>query len=451
MASPNALEIVRDVDDAAAALTRTRLVLAGLFGPPEERRFAVRLWDGSVERAGSAEPSAFTLILRHPGALRRMLLPPGELRAAEAFVHGDVDVEGDLEAAMVLGERLLVRLGSVGGFARLAPRLLSLPSAPVRRRPSRRSGHRLATRLHTPPGDRDAVRFHYDIGNDFYRLWLDEGMVYSCAYYPTGAESLEAAQQAKLDYICRKLRLRPGERLLDIGCGWGGLVLHAARCYDVEAVGITLSREQAALARERVAAAGLEGRCRILVQDYRALADGETFDKIASVGMVEHVGRAHLPVYFAHAFRLLRPGGLFLNHGIAELRSPVRRGPAGWAARLFWRPGRFIERYIFPGGKLVPPAHMIAVAESRGFETRDVESLREHYALTLRAWLRRLDARRAEAVAVVGEATWRAWRLYLAGSARQFARGRLGLIQALFAKPDRGRAGMPLTRADLYP
>lgn len=450
MASPGVLEIARGelgVTDAAPA---TRAALVGLFGPAAERQFAVRLWDGSVEPAGAVEEAAFTLVLRHPGALRRMLLPPSELRAVDAFVNGDVDIDGDLEAATALGDRLLERLGSFCGMARLAPRLLALPAAAPSHRTGRRGRRRLSSRLHTRPGDRNAVRFHYDVGNDFYRLWLDEGMVYSCAYFPTGTESLEAAQDAKLDYICRKLRLGPGECLLDIGCGWGGLVLHAARHYDVEAVGITLSQAQADLARERIAASGLGSRCRILVRDYRDVPEGVTFDKIVSVGMFEHVGRANLPTYFAQAFRLTRPGGLFLNHGITDLRPPIPRGPAGWGRRLVWRPGAFIERYIFPGGTLAAPAHTIATAESAGFETRDVESLREHYALTLRSWLRRLEARRADATALMGEATYRAWRLYLAGSARQFALGRLGLMQALFAKTDRGRATLPLSRADLY-
>jgi cyclopropane-fatty-acyl-phospholipid synthase len=450
MANTEVLEVMGGKPAVIDAGRATRAALAALFGPPEERDFAVRFWDGTVEPAGATAGAAFTLVLRHPGALRRMLVPPSELRAAEAFVNGDVDVDGDLEAATVLGRRLLDRLGSFRSLAWLAPRLLALPAAAGSRSSGRRAQHRLSTGLHTRPGDRRAVRFHYDVGNDFYRLWLDEGMVYSCAYFPTGAESLDTAQHAKLDYICRKLRLRGGERLLDLGCGWGGLLLHAARQYGVEAVGITLSQAQAGLARARIAARGLGSRCRVLVRDYRELSEESGFDKIASVGMFEHVGKVNLPAYFAQAFRLLRPGGLFLNHGIADLRPPISRGPAGWAKRLIWRPGAFIERYIFPGGKLVPPAHALATAEAAGFETRDVESLREHYALTLRSWLRRLEARRAEAAALVGEATCRAWRLYLAGCARQFALGRLGLIQALFAKTDRGRAVLPLSRADLY-
>jgi cyclopropane-fatty-acyl-phospholipid synthase len=201
---------------------------------------------------------------------------------------------------------------------------------------------------------------------------------------------------------------------------------------------------------EAIAASGLSDRCRIVVSDYRDLPAGEIFDKVASVGMFEHVGRAKLPAYFAQAFRLIRPGGLFLNHGIVDIEPPIPRGPAGWGVRFVWRPGTFIARYIFPGGELVRPAEAIAAAESAGFETRDVESLREHYALTLREWLRRLEARHEEAAALVGEPTFRTWRLYLAGCARGFAAGRLGLIQGLFVKTDGGLAQLPLSRADLY-
>ncbi|HET7598956.1 MAG TPA: cyclopropane-fatty-acyl-phospholipid synthase family protein [Gemmatimonadales bacterium] len=449
MNTPDTLPMPRVEPQALdAAALATRAMLARLFGPPERRSFAVRLWNGVVEAAAE---SRFTLVLRQPAALRRMLFPPSELRAAEAFIHGDVDVDGDLEEAAVLSDRLTERMRSPVRAARVAAGLLRLPPAHrARSGGDRRYRPRLRTALHTRRGDRAAVRFHYDLGNDFYRLWLDPRMVYSCAYFATGTEDIATAQLAKLDHICRKLRLKPGERLLDIGCGWGGLVVHAARCYGVEALGITLSEAQAEAARRAAAEAGMADRCRIEVRDYRELTDAAAFDKLVSVGMIEHVGRARLATYFAQAFRLLKPGGCFLNHGIVELRPRVPRGPAGWPARLVWRPGRFIGQYIFPGGELLGPAETIAAGEAAGFETRDVESLREHYALTLRAWRRRLEERRAEACAMVGEPTYRAWRLYLASSARQFAVGRLGLLQTLFVKTDRGECRLPWSRADLY-
>ncbi|HXF82726.1 MAG TPA: cyclopropane-fatty-acyl-phospholipid synthase family protein, partial [bacterium] len=301
---------------------------------------------------------------------------------------------------------------------------------------------RVSGRIHSPSRDRTAVRHHYDIGNDFYALWLDRRLVYSCAYFPTGTEDLDAAQEAKLELICRKVRLRPNERLLDIGCGWGGLVAYAAERYGARAVGITLSEPQASLGRERLRAAGLEDRAEIRVCDYREVADGP-FDKIVSVGMVEHVGRPQLPAYFRQAWRLLRPGGLFLNHGIT-----VRGGAVPWRRA---RRQSFIQAHIFPDGELLPIADNLAPAQQVGFEVRDVENLREHYARTLRLWRQRLEARRAEAVAQVGEERYRMWRIYLAACAQGFAVGRTQVFQTLLARPDdTGRAHLPWSRADLY-
>jgi cyclopropane-fatty-acyl-phospholipid synthase len=304
---------------------------------------------------------------------------------------------------------------------------------------------------HSSERDARAVRYHYDVGNDFYALWLDANMVYSCAYFPTGTEDLDAAQIAKMEHICRKLRLKPGERLLDIGCGWGGLIRYAAERYGVQALGVTLSEPQAEWARARIVTAGLEDRCRVEVRDYRTLASEAPFDKVVSVGMFEHVGRARLPTYFATAYRVLRPGGLFLNHGIAGSFGGPARSLGQWTFNRLWKPGQFIWKYVFPDGELVPPREAITQGELAGFETRDVENLREHYALTLRQWVRRLEARHEEAVALVGEPTYRVWRLYMAASAYSFTVGRNSLIQALFSKPGpQGVSELPLTRADLY-
>jgi len=294
--------------------------------------------------------------------------------------------------------------------------------------------------------DRAAIQYHYDVGNDFYALWLDARMIYSCAYFKTGEETLDAAQEAKLDLICRKLRLRAGETLLDIGCGWGGLAIYAAQKYGVNALGVTLSEKQATLANERIRAAGLAERVRVELRDYRDLSDA-SFDKIVSVGMFEHVGRAKLAEYFAQAYRLLKPRGVFLNHGIAAQRQP---SASNWLARIFTRES-FVWRYVFPDGELVPIHDALAFAHRAGFEVRDVESWREHYARTLRHWVARLESRCDEAQQAVDERTYRVWRFYMAGSAYSFDTARVSVYQALLAKPDaRGTSGLPLTREDWY-
>jgi cyclopropane-fatty-acyl-phospholipid synthase len=448
MAHEQVVSSVQTIGDPVIDAART--VLTELFGPPDARGFRVQLWDGSVE--GLADGQApFTLILRRPGALRRMLLPPSELALGEAYLRDDFDVTGSMEAATGLAELITERLRSPARLARFVPLLRSLPTDDIPDETDLVAGAR--TRLiglrHSRGRDRAAVRAHYDAGNDFYALWLDQRMVYSCAYFEDEATDLDNAQLAKLDHICRKLRLRPGERLLDIGCGWGALVMHAAERYGVDATGITLSEPQAALARERIAAAGLANRCRVEVRDYRELPPGTTFDKIASVGMVEHVGRAKLDAYFAEAHRLLRPGGLFLNHGIVSRSG--RDGMLPRSLRRLVRPRSFIDRYVFPDGELVGVEEIVAHAERAGFETRDVEALREHYALTLRHWVRRLEAAHDRAGLLVGESTYRVWRLYMSGSAHGFATGRLSVMQTLLAKPmPDGGTRLPITRSDIY-
>jgi cyclopropane-fatty-acyl-phospholipid synthase len=409
----------------------------------------VSYWDGSVERSDNG--AGFTLRVTRPGALRRMLLPPSELSIAEAYLSGDVDVEGDLERAVTLGDAINERLKSPRVIARLVRHLVALPkrepTPDVRTARASQRVHPAGAR-HEKARDRRAVQYHYDVGNEFYQHWLDERMVYSCAYFTTPQASLEQAQRAKLDLVCRKLRLRPGERLLDVGCGWGALIMHAAECYGVTALGITLSEEQAALARERIAAAGLAGRCRVELMDYRDV--NASFDKISSVGMVEHVGVDHLPVYFGTLHRALAPGGLFLNHGIVSLEAAHPLSLRQRIGRRLWHRDEFIDQYVFPDGKLGPLHAVIAAAEGAGFETRDAESLREHYAMTLREWLRRLRQHRDEVIALVGERTFRVWNLYMTASAHAFAHAQLNIVQTLLAKPDAaGRSNIPMTRRDL--
>jgi cyclopropane-fatty-acyl-phospholipid synthase len=269
-------------DDGAAS--RCRAVLTALFGEPAQRTFDVRFWDGTVDRGANPKPLS-TLVLNRPAALRRMLLPPTELSIVEAFIAGDVDIDGSMEAASQLGEQIGGRLRSPMAIARLVQMVLGLPGqADDDLADTRFPEHarKLGPR-HTPVRDAAAIQFHYDVGNDFYKLWLDRRMVYSCAYFKTQDETLENAQVAKLDLICRKLRLKPGERLLDIGCGWGGLIMHAAEHYGVDATGITLSENQAAFARERIEKAGLSDRCRVEIRDYRTLSESDGYDKISSV------------------------------------------------------------------------------------------------------------------------------------------------------------------------
>lgn len=434
---------------SAPHVDAARAVAEDLFGPADQRAFEIRYWDGTTE-SPLVEPR-FTLEVRHAAAFRRMLLPPTELSIVEAYLFDDLDIVGDIEAAADLGDVVAKRIASRGAALTLLRHLLALPKGKGRH-PRPRVARRLFRfgRMHSTDRDAHAVRFHYDVGNDFYTLWLDTNMVYSCAYFEHGDESLDAAQIAKLDLVCRKLRLERGERFLDIGSGWGALVLHAAKHYGVTATGITLSERQAVLARDRIASNRLGDRVTIEVRDYRTLRD-ERFDKIASIGMVEHVGQARLDDYFAAAHRVLAPGGLFLNHGIISLADARPRPLLDPVLRRLWQRDQFIRRYVFPDGDLVPSTAVIASAESQGFETRDVESLREHYVTTLRHWVHRLDDHAGEARALVGDVTYRVWRLYMAASAYGFRTGRIGVIQTLLAKPTAdGDAHLPRTRDDLY-
>lgn len=396
------------------------------------RDFAVRFWSGYLW--GETLHPRFTLVLKHPGSLRAMLLEATELSLGEAYIYDDFDVEGDLEAAFQFGDYLVAHELRLRQKVHLLTRLRRLP---VPKRARAKSPHLVGSQ-HSRERDRVAVTYHYDLSNDFYALWLDRSMTYSCAYFPTGKEDIDTAQQQKLDYICRKLRLQPDETLLDIGCGWGGLILHAVKHFGVRALGITLSREQVMLARERIAAEGLLDRCKVEVRDYRDMTSEAQFDKIVSVGMFEHVGEARLPEYFRQAWTLLKSGGVFLNHGIAVSATFKRKGES------------FIDKYVFPDGELVPLDTTVRAGELSGFEVRDVESLREHYAKTLRLWVRRLEGHYQDTVRLTNETVYRIWRIYMAGSAHAFATGRVNLYQVLFSKPENGRSHLPLTRGDWY-
>jgi cyclopropane-fatty-acyl-phospholipid synthase len=426
---------------------RTRHVLGEIFAGCPVENVGVRLWDGTMWP--DDRPRKAVLALKHPGALGRMFLRGTEVGLAEAYLHNDFDIEGDIEAAFEIGDSLIERPDDWKKKLKLGSLLITLPGSNGRsivRRAARdlllRSGHK----KHSPERDRRAVKFHYDVSSDFYRLWLDRQMVYSCAYFKSPSDDLNVAQRQKLDYICRKLRLRAGQRLLDIGCGWGALVIHATKHFGVHAEGITLSEPQAEWGRARIAEAGLGNKAKIELRDYRQIAaEGrEPYDAIVSVGMAEHVGRERLPDYFAAAHRALKPGGVFLNQAIGDdvIARPGKPGGLG---------SSFIEQYVFPDGDTPPLPITLCAAESSGFEIRDVENLREHYALTLRHWLHRLEAHHDEALCFVGEATYRVWRLYISGSAHGFRSGHIAVYQTLLAKLDPlGRTNLPLTREDWY-
>lgn len=376
----------------------------------------LRLWDGKQIDLGP-EPRV-TMVVKDPSLVAQLAHPSLDALGG-AYVEGRLDLEGPMAAIIELGDVLSQAL--IGE----QPVVLSPREA------------------HDKARDAAAISYHYDLSNDFYALWLDREMVYSCAYFETGTEDLDQAQQAKLRHLCRKLRLQPGERLLDVGCGWGGLARFAAREFGVEVFGITLSQAQLQLARQRVADEGLAQQVQLELLDYRDLPQDERFDKVVSVGMFEHVGHANLPLYCQRLFGAVKGGGLVMNHGITAKHSdgrPVARGG-----------GEFIGRYVFPDGELPHLATMTAQLSDAGLEVVDVENLRLHYARTLEHWSARLEAQLDEAAQLVPEQALRIWRLYLAGCAYGFAHGWMSLHQILAVKPHAdGSHDLPWTRADLY-
>lgn len=379
---------------------------------------AVTLWNG--QRLAPSDAPHVNVTIRSPKALASLVHPTmGKL--ARHYVEQQLDVEGEAREILRVGEAL-------GG-------------SPA---PTEGTGSRLRKWIgHTRVFDSKAIRYHYDVGDDFYALWLDRRRVYSCAYFKRADDTLERAQEQKLDHICRKLMLKPGERLLDIGCGWGALVMWAAAHYKVRATGITLSQNQYDYAAQAIRDAGLSDLCEVKLLDYRDVPEGDPFDKISSVGMFEHVGRKNFPVYFGKISRLLKPGGLVMNHGITlnsvdghELGSDI---------------GSFIDEYVFPGGELTHVSRVVSEMSERGLETWDVESLRPHYARTLWQWVERLESHQDAAIAAVGEKAYRIWRIYMAGSAHAFERGWMSVYQILAGKPlADGRLATPATREHIY-
>lgn len=376
----------------------------------------LRLWDGHEFDLGP-DPSV-TIVVKDPQMVAQLTHPSLDALGG-AFVEGKVELEGSIsEVIRVCDELSTALLDEDEG------------SHPVRT-------------LHDKETDAQSISYHYDLSNEFYQLWLDSNMVYSCAYFETGSESIEQAQEAKFRHLCRKLRLQPGEYLLDVGCGWGGLARFAAREFGARVFGITLSKEQLALARERVKADGLEDQVELQLLDYRDLPQDGRFDKVVSVGMFEHVGHANLPEYTRILFGAVKEGGLVMNHGITAKHTDGR--PVGRGA------GDFIEKYVFPNGELPHLAMITANISEAGLEVVDVESLRLHYARTLDHWSERLEDNLEAAAKLVPEQALRIWRLYLAGCAYAFAKGWINLHQILAVKahPD-GSHELPWTRDDIY-
>jgi cyclopropane-fatty-acyl-phospholipid synthase len=407
--------------------------LRSVLGPDVPIR--IRAYDGSAFGPPNAHT---TLVVRSPDALRRMIMSPDELGLGRAYVAGDIQIEGDVfdvlamrdqfEAVKIRPAQIAAALRLLGGVGALRP--LAPPPEEAR----------LRGRRHSRARDAAAVSFHYDLSNDFYRLVLGPSLTYSCAVWTDATQSLETAQSNKYELVCAKLGLDPGMRLLDIGCGWGGMAFHAAQHHGAQVVGVTLSRPQAELAQKRAGELGLGDRVEIRFADYRDITDGP-FDAVSSIGMFEHVGLSQLAAYFGQCAALVAPGGRFLNHAISRPAHLPVITHGRFARRGLRRD--FTERYVFPDGELHEIGAVVSAIQAAGFEARHVESLREHYALTLRRWVQNLESRWDDAVGLVGEGRTRVWHLYTAAAARGFAEQRVEVHQVLATKTVDGRSGMP--------
>ncbi|HEX9996397.1 MAG TPA: cyclopropane-fatty-acyl-phospholipid synthase family protein [Abditibacterium sp.] len=411
-------EVSPEVSRSAA---RTTLALLDALPPIKNGNCTIKLWDGTLYP--DAKPRPCTLSLHHPGSLRAMFERQDALNLAEAYLFDHFNFEGDLTALFSLSEEMARLPLSLPQKAHLAMTLLRLPRVHAKQPRRWRERAHLSGKPHSIERDKAAVAYHYNVATEFYRAFLDKNMVYSCGIFTDGDDSLDDAQIRKIDDVCVQLKLKPGQKLLDVGCGWGGLLIHAAQNYGIEGIGITLSQPQADEANARIKAAGLAGKCRVIVADYRELSDFESFDAISSIEMFEHVGREMLTTYFTQALKLLKPGGLFFNQGTTvETDDARRRYPA------------FIKQYVFPDGEVLPIHVSIRASEESGFEVLSVKSIREHYVKTCAHWVQNLENVHESVLEYVGEPTWRVWRLYTAVSAHGFRVGRLNCYQTLMRK-----------------
>lgn len=436
----------------ACAASERATVLEALFGDYVGTPFRIRLWDEWSWAATKGSDPRCTIVFNSPDSLKTLLGHPSEITLGEAFLRGDIDIEGDIFAAFDMAEYVFrlpkgrrKKVSEI--FARLIMSMIN--------RFCKGAAHSIGR-------DQSAIAYHYDLPVQFFRPWLGESLVYSCAYFQAATDALDVAQEQKLEMICRKLRLQRDDRFLDVGCGWGSLILHAASKHNVYAQGITISQQQANVAEARISAANMTQSCQAALLDYRlGPSHFAPFDKIASLGMFEHVGVKHLNQYFRVIRNMLKPGGVFLNHGIA--RAPLGgettdAGSTGWIRNhLLNLPlvrqassSSFIDKYVFPDGELSTISEAITAAEAAGFEVRDVENLREHYELTLRAWVDNLQRSRRQIEETFSEMTYRTWLLYMAGSAAAFNRGEIAIYQTLLYKTNGMQAKLPLTRADWY-
>lgn len=411
--------------------------LKHIFDKFQPSDFSIRLWDGSTLAPKTGKASRFTLVLNHPRALKQLLLKPSSKSLGEGFINEDIEVEGDLEAVIQLRDTFTqINLGILEKF-QLASHLFSLPSKPNKHKQNQ------TARLKGAPGSRNrtakAIQHHYDLPVEFWKLWLDSHLQYTCAYFTSLDQDIEEAQANKLDYLCKKLYLKSGNRLLDIGCGWGELMVHAAKHYGVQALGVTLSPKQAEYVNSIIKEQNLSSHCRVEVCDFRDAKPEFAFDKIVSVGSVEHFGKTMLTDYFRQAWKLLKPGGLFLIQGVSvDPNFTDTPDPS------------FIQHYVFPDSHLFPISVLLGIAEQNNFEVRDVENLREHYVQTLRHWRKNLENKREKICQTVEDTLYRIFRLYLAGFVPLFESGRFRLIQTLLAKSDCGKTHLPLTREAWY-